>query len=147
MTDSFFIDPARPQFDAFKALPRDTPINMLNLLRFRDLADYPESHENAGKGMTGAEAYAAYGRDSGAVFTRVGGKVIWRGSMEAVLTGPMEGEHWDGAFIAYYPNAGCFLEMVTDPVYQQAVKHRQAAILTSRLVRFGEAETNEGAFG
>ena len=39
-------------------------------------------------------------------------------------------ESWDHVFIARYPNAGAFLAMVTDPVYQQAVKHRQAAVLT-----------------
>src|SRR3546814_18544185 len=32
------IDPERAQFDAFKALPRDTVIHMLNLVRFRDTA-------------------------------------------------------------------------------------------------------------
>ena len=31
------IDPERAAFDAFKALPRDAPIEMLNLLRFRGL--------------------------------------------------------------------------------------------------------------
>ena len=35
------IDPTRAQFDAFKALPRDTPIQMLNLIRFKAVADYP----------------------------------------------------------------------------------------------------------
>ena len=33
------IDPTRPQFDAFKALPRDEPIHILNLERVRALAD------------------------------------------------------------------------------------------------------------
>ncbi|MEM7765831.1 MAG: DUF1330 domain-containing protein, partial [Pseudomonadota bacterium] len=28
--------------------------------------------------------------------------------------------------------------MVTDPVYREAVKHRQAAVRTSRLIRMGE---------
>jgi hypothetical protein len=45
------IDPTRPQFDAFKALPRDQPIHMLNLVRVRPLAVYPEGHPNHGKGM------------------------------------------------------------------------------------------------
>ncbi len=31
-----FIDPSRPNFEAFKALPRDEPIHMLNLLRYRE---------------------------------------------------------------------------------------------------------------
>ena len=49
MTNS--IDPTRPQFDAFKALPRDTPIHMLNLIRLKKVADYPEGHPDHGKNM------------------------------------------------------------------------------------------------
>lgn len=128
------VDPERAQFDAFKALPRDTKIHMLNLVRFKDEATYPDDHPLAGKGLSGAEAYANYGMDSGPVFQRVGGSIVWRGSMEAMLIGP-EGEKWDAMFVAEYPNSGAFMEMVTDPVYRQAVVHRQAAVETSRLIR------------
>ena len=142
------IDPERSQFDAFKALPRDQPIHMLNLVRVRELAAYPDGHPNAGKGMSGREAYRAYGRDSGPVFQRVGGRQIWAGRPEVVVTGPLD-ELWDIAFIAAYPGAGAFLEMITDPVYREAVKHRQAGVEDSRLIRmaplspgglFGEAD-------
>ena len=128
------VDPERAQFDAFKALPRDTKIHMLNLVRFKDEATYPDDHPLAGRGLSGAEAYANYGMDSGPVFQRVGGSIVWRGSMEAMLIGP-EGEKWDAMFVAEYPNSGAFMEMVTDPVYRQAVVHRQAAVETSRLIR------------
>lgn len=134
MTENF-VDPTRAAFDLFKALPRDTPINMLNLVRFRDLAAYPEGHEHAGKGWTGARAYAEYGTTSGPIFARVGGHIVWRGRFETVVTGPA-GEHWDAAFIAAYPHAGAFLEMVTDADYKLAVVNRQAAVATSRLIRF-----------
>lgn len=83
------IDPERAQFDAFKALPRDTPIHMLNLVRFKDRATYPDDHPLAGKALTGAEAYANYGKDSSAVFSRVGGSVVWSGMMEAMVIGPL----------------------------------------------------------
>ena len=130
-----YVDPTREAFDVFKSLPRDTPINMLNLVRFRDLAAYPDGHEHAGKGWTGARAYEEYGTTSGPIFERLGGQIIWRGKLEAVLTGPAD-EHWDAAFIAAYPNAGAFLAMVTDPDYKLAVVNRQAAVATSRLIRF-----------
>lgn len=135
---SNYVDPGRGQFEAFKALPRDAPIMMLNLLRFRDKAAYPD-----GRDMTGAEAYGAYGRESAPVFRRVGGEIVWRGWPEVVLIGP-EGERWDLIFIARYPNAGAFLEMVTDPQYREAVKHRQAAVLDSRLIRSTEAAMGQG---
>ena len=135
------IDPTRRQFDAFKALPRDRPVMMLNLVRLRDRAAYPDGRE-----ATGAEAYAAYGRDSAPVFARVGGEIVWRGGHENTLIGP-EDERWDHVFVARYPTAGAFLEMVTDPVYREAVKHRQAAVLDSRLIRTGETAGGAGFAG
>ena len=137
------IDPTRPQFDAFKALPRDTPIQMLNLVRVRALADYPADHPNHGKGMSGLDAYRAYGRESAEVFARVGGRQIWAGRPETVVTGPSD-ERWDLAFIAEYPNAGAFLAMVTDPGYREVVKHRTAGVEDSRLIRLAPLTPGEG---
>ena len=132
-----YVDPERAQFDAFKALPRDTPIRMLNLVRFREMATYPTDHALADAGLSGAAAYGHYGRESGPIFHRVGGSVVWRGRMDAMVIGPAD-EHWHTIFIAAYPNSGAFMEMVTDPVYRDAVVHRQAATLTSRLIRCRE---------
>ncbi len=137
------IDPTRDQFNAFKALPRDTPIQMLNLVRVRALADYPEDHPDHGKGLTGLEAYRAYGRESAEVFARVGGKQVWAGRPETVVTGPTD-ERWDLAFIAEYPNAGAFLAMVTDPGYREVVKHRTAGVEDSRLIRLAPLTPGEG---
>ncbi|MFO1238990.1 MAG: DUF1330 domain-containing protein [Sphingomonadaceae bacterium] len=146
MSEDLSVDPSRENFDAFKALPRDTPIHMLNLLRFRDKAAYPSGHALADKGLTGRQAYAEYGRTSGPVFTRVGGSIVWRGRMETMVIGPTD-KHWDMAFIAHYPNAGAFLEMVTDPDYRNAVVNRQAAVLTSRLIRFSPQDGDSDSFG
>jgi len=133
-----YVDPEREQFEAFKKLPRDRPVMMLNFLRFRDRAAYED-----GRDVSGAEAYAAYGRESAPVFRRVGGEIIWRGIPEVTLIGPGD-RHWDLVFIARYPSAGAFLEMVTDPQYREAVKHRTAAVLDSRLIRTAEAPRGEG---
>ena len=146
MSAEAHVDPTREAFNAFKALPRDVPIQMLNLIRYRDLAAYPEGHENAGKGWSGERAYQEYGKTSCPIFQRVGGSVLWRGAFQTVLTGPAD-EHWDAAFIAQYPNAGAFLEMVTDPDYRLAVVNRQAAVQTSRLVRFAPMEGDTSSFG
>ncbi len=139
------VDPPEAQFAAFKDLPRDTPINMLNLVRFRAEAAYPEGHDLHGKGLTGAEAYTTYGQASGPIFARVGGKIIWRGDFQGVVIGPAD-ERWDAVFIARYPDASCFMEMVTDPEYRKAVVHRQAAVQTSRLIRCGEPGSSDASF-
>ena len=123
-----YIDPSPANFQAFKELPRDTPINMLNLLLYRDLAEYPEGHEHAGKGWSGQRAYEEYGKTSGPIFQRVGGSILWRGRFETMVTGP-EGERWHDGFVAQYPNAGAFFEMIKDPAYQLAVVNRTAALV------------------
>ena len=137
------IDPERAQFDAFKALPRDTVIHMLNLVRFKPAAHYPADHPLAAEPLTGAEAYGHYGTDSGPIFQRVGGRIVWRGTMESMVIGPAD-EHWDAMFIAEYPTSSAFMEMVTDPVYRQAVVHRQAAVETSRLIRCNPNASRSG---
>ena len=53
---------------------------MLNLVRFRDQAAYPD-----GRAATGAQAYAAYGRESFPVFSRLGGRIVWRGVLLNIL--------------------------------------------------------------
>lgn len=137
-----YIDPDRAQFEAFKTLDRDAPLNMLNLVAFADKANYPGDHDLARDGLTGAEAYAHYGRETGPILARVGGSILWRGGYETTLIGPAD-EAWDAVFIAYYPSAHAFLEMVTDPDYQRAVVHRQAGVKTSRLIRCAPQDTGD----
>ena len=142
MTDTY-IDPSRANFEAFKALPRDEPIHMLNLLQYRDQADYPAGHDHAGKGWTGRRAYEEYGKTSGPIFRRAGGTIVWRGTYQTVVTGP-NAMQWHDGFIASYPSAAAFFEMIKDADYQAAVVNRTAALSDSRLVRFSPSEGGEG---
>jgi uncharacterized protein (DUF1330 family) len=136
------IDPSKETFAAFRDHDRAGPIHMLNLVRLNARASYPD-----GRQASGADAYAAYGRDSGPVFAALGGRIVWQGAFELMLIGPAD-ERWDLCFIAEYPTVAAFVAMLRNPVYRQAVKHRQAAVADSRLIRlaplaagrtFGEA--------
>jgi uncharacterized protein (DUF1330 family) len=127
------IDPTKESFGRFKDLPTNRPIHMLNLVRLRADAAYPD-----GRAASGLEAYRAYARESGPVFARLGGKQVWIGRPELTLIGP-QSEHWDIAFIAQYPSGQAFIEMIRDSVYREAVKHRQAAVADSRLIRLTPA--------
>ncbi|KNH01222.1 hypothetical protein J121_2239 [Qipengyuania citrea LAMA 915] len=140
---SSYIDPSPANFQAFKDLPRDEPIHMLNLLEYREQAEYPEGHEHVGKGWSGRRAYEEYGKTSGPIFRRVGGTMVWRGAFQTMVTGP-DAKRWHNGFIAHYPNAGAFFEMIKDPEYQQAVANRTAALVDSRLMRFAPSEAGEG---
>ena len=132
------IDPTKEAFAEFRAHEREGPIHMLNLVRLRAQAHYPD-----GRSATGAEAYAAYGRESLPVFVRLGGRIVWRGRFEQMLIGPSD-ERWDHCFIAEYPSVSAFVEMIRDPAYREAVKHRQAAVEDSRLIRLASLAPGKG---
>jgi uncharacterized protein (DUF1330 family) len=127
------VDPTQLSFARFKELPRDESIHMLNLVRLRAEAAYPD-----GRKASGREAYEAYARESGPIFARLGGRQVWIGRPELTLIGP-DAERWDLAFIAQYPSGQAFIDMLRDPTYREAVKHRQAAVADSRLIRMRPA--------
>jgi len=130
-----YVDPSRENWQAFKDLPRDRPIHMLNLIKFRDLAEYPEGHPNHGKGLTGREAYAIYYEGFQRVVAQDGAAMVWEAPIECVVTGPA-GE-WDEAFVMGYPNSAVFMAMVKNEEYiRDVVPHRTAAVADSRLIRF-----------
>ena len=138
-----YIDPDRQAWDTFRSLPRDEPIQMLNLVRLKPRADYPADHPDHGKDLTGLDAYRAYGRTTAPIFKRVGGRQIWAGKPQVMLTGPQD-EAWDLAFIAEYPGSAGFIEMVRDPDYREFVKHRTAGVADSRLLRLSPITPGEG---
>ena len=118
------IDPTRDVFAQFRANDRPGPIHMLNLVRLREWAAYPD-----GRHTSGAEAYACYGRESGPVFERLGGRIVWQGRFELMLIGPAE-ERWDHCFIAEYPSVAAFAEMIRGMVATGAPNPQQGQWVT-----------------
>jgi hypothetical protein len=137
------VNPSREQAAAFKLAGLTTPVNMLNLLRFRTHAIYAPQDPEHGQALSGAAAYARYSTEAGPFFRGVGGVQHWIGRPEAVLIGPSD-EVWDLAFIAAYPSGQAFLDMVRHPDYQRATRHRTAGVLDSRLIRCAPAKAGAG---
>jgi len=130
-----YIDPDREAWEVFKGLPRDQPIHMLNLIRLKAKADYPAGHPDHGKDISGAEAYAAYGRAITPLLEGQGSRQVWAGKPQVVVTGP-KSEAWELAFIVEYPNSQALIDMVRNPHYREhVVPHRTAAVADSRLLR------------
>lgn len=136
-----YINPDHDTYMRFSDLARNRPIHMLNLIRLRDRALYDDGRE-----ATGAEAYAIYGRESAPIFQGVGGRIVWRATPRLTLIGP-EDESWHIAFVAEYPTAQAFLNMIRDPDYQMAVMHRTAAVADSRLIRTDPLARTDTIFG
>jgi uncharacterized protein (DUF1330 family) len=126
------IDPSPEQLQRFFTDAVDeAPIVMINLLRYRDRAEYPSGSD--AEPCSGREAYQRYGAKVTPMLAEVGGKILWLGNAKRTLIGP-EDETWDDAILVAYPSRKAFLSMVTRPDYQQAVMHRSAALADSRLI-------------
>ncbi|MDH1558430.1 DUF1330 domain-containing protein [Pseudomonas chengduensis] len=126
------INPAREDLLAFaERMPSDTPILMLNLLRFNSQAAYGADSPHAP--CSGREAYARYSRTALSKVREVGGEVQVMADVHLALIAPKQ-EQWDLLLLVRYPSSAAFLSMLADPEYQAATVHRSAALADSRLI-------------
>lgn len=110
------------------------PVVMLNLLRFRDKADYSHAPELEPQGgMSGAEAYAHYMQEIAPLLQASGGELIFAGEASHFLIGP-EAEKWDKVLLVKQASRQAFMGFASDPAAQRATAHRTAAIADSRLL-------------
>lgn len=129
-----YIEPTQEQGAAFFGNPPQGPVVMLNLLRFRDTADYSAHPELAPDSpISGAEAYKRYARHAMPLLERAGSEVLFSGSAGAHLIGPTE-ERWDMVLLVRHPSAQEFLAFASDEEYLAGLGHRTAALEDSRLL-------------
>jgi uncharacterized protein (DUF1330 family) len=109
-------------------------IVMLNLLRFRSVADYSDSPGLAPLSpITGEAAYRLYMEATYTYLERSGGKVLFYGRGGQFLIGPSE-EHWDAAMLVEQTSAAAFLAFASNHEYLSVLGHRTAALMDSRLL-------------
>lgn len=134
----YSVEPGPERFKAFQS-GRDTagPVVMLNLLRFREQAEYPD--DSAEEPCSGREAYRRYGALAFPLIEAVQARVIYRGAVQCSVIAP-EGEEWDEIILVEYPSRAAMLDMLASEEYQAIVYHRTAALLDSRLIATGAAD-------
>jgi uncharacterized protein (DUF1330 family) len=126
------IDPTPESFRALSQdVPADVPVVMLNLLRFREAAAYPDG--SAHEPCSGRAAYGRYSAHALPAVAAAGGQVLFAGQALAHPIGLPE-ERWDEVVLVAYPSIGAFFKMVMEPAYQAQSVHRTAALLDARLV-------------
>lgn len=113
-------------------------ITMLNLLRFREIADYT-GYENLAydDSVTGKFAYHCYMQAVAPLLKKAGGEVLFYGKGSPFLIGPEE-EKWDAILLVRHKSAAAFLAFAQDEDYQKIKGHRQAALEDSRLLPIEE---------
>ena len=100
------------------------PIVMVNLLKFRDKAEYEDGRETD---LTGREAYLLYGAAVAQLITEYGGRLVFAGDVTNLTIGEVE-ELWDEVALAEYPNRGALVAMSTSEAYAKIAEHRTAGL-------------------
>ena len=119
---------------ALMAAARPGPVVMLNLLRFRPVADYSADPDLAPPApISGAEAYALYADAILPLLTASGGSVLFQGGASGWFIGPAS-ERWDHALLVRQASLAAFLAFAGDPRAQAILGHRTAALDDSRLL-------------
>lgn len=127
-----YVEPNSERFRVFLEKGEDnSPVVMINLLRYREHASYPEGFD--AEPCSGREAYQRYAAVAAQRVASVGGRMLWVGRVHFAVIAP-ESEQWDDAALVEYPSRKAFLEMVSQPEYQAAASHRTAALEDSRLI-------------
>lgn len=115
---------------------------MLNLLRFRDVADYTASPELApDEPISGREAYQRYIDFTLPFLEATGGSLMLLGEGGQFLIGPPE-ERWDCVMLVRQSSLADFMAFASDAEYLKGIGHRTAALEDSRLLPMVEMDGN-----
>ena len=123
--------PAMEQITSFFGGPENGPFVMLNLLKFKETAEYPDGSD---ANLSGADAYARYGKAIQACLAAVDGKQIYAGPVTGLLIGEVE-ELWDMVALVEYPSLAAMQKMVSSPEYQAIEVHRKAGLAGQLNIR------------
>jgi uncharacterized protein (DUF1330 family) len=119
------------QIASFFGGPDDGKFVMVNLLKFKERAEYEDGSD---ADLSGAEAYARYGKAVQDCLAAVGGRAVYAGPVTGLLLGEVE-ELWDMVALAEYPSLAAMQQMVGSPEYQAIEKHRKAGLAGQLNIR------------
>lgn len=125
--------PTGEQFRNFRDHPRKGPVQMINLLKFRDRATYKEGEVEV-PDVSGREAYRRYGVAMAAMVADVGGRVVLTGQPEGMFIGN-DADLWDEVLVVEYPSRDAFLQMLSMPEYRAVHMHRDAGLDHQQLIQ------------
>lgn len=96
--------------DGMSGLDPQTPVVMLNLMKFRE-----RSTDGNGSGW---DAYLRYSALTVPMIRARGGTLLWTGNAKAVALGPQQGDDWDYVALVRYPTLGAFTQMMISRDYE-----------------------------
>ena len=124
MAKQSYVEINEAQFKIFVELPMDTPVVMINFMKFKD--NVQET------GLSGAESYTQYMQAATPFFAKANAEVIYMGAPQTMLIGPEDQNLWDKVLLVKYKTIADFLSMVQAEGYPAHL--RKQALEDSRLI-------------
>lgn len=119
-----YLNAEKEQFVEFIKMPIDTPLQMLNLLKFKDKVEET--------GISGKEQYKNYMIAANPFFQKSNAKILFFGDAKYTVVGPKGELEWDKVLIVQYDKKEDFVNMVTNKDYPSDM--RTIALEDSRLI-------------
>ena len=116
--------PNEAQMAGFADGAGDGPIYMLNLLKYRERAEYSDGRDTD---LSGREAYALYTQGVSELLKEFGGSLTFKAPVERLTIGEVE-DLWDDVAIAMYPSRKAMLLMMQSDRMQEIGQHRAAGL-------------------
>jgi len=119
------IKSSEEQMAQLMAYPKDTPLTMINILKFK---------KNTGNGNeTGRAAYTRYFKNVQPLVALSKAKLIWKGAVASTVVGDSKGQP-DLIYLVEYPSVNHFLKLISNPDYQIIAKDRTIALEYGGLI-------------
>jgi uncharacterized protein (DUF1330 family) len=134
--------PRPEQLEALVARKPDGSLYMLNLLKFKEKAEYEDGRQTD---LTGEQAYGLYAAGVTKIIDEMGGGLVWGGKANVLLIGDGELE-WDAVGIMRYPCFEDFARMTQSEDYQKIHVHRDAGLAHQLLINCLDGEQAASAF-
>lgn len=116
--------PNKAQIAGFMAPDDGAAVFMVNLLKYREKAEYADGRATD---LTGKEAYALYSNGVKECLAKVGGSIRFAAQVRRLTLGVVE-DLWDDVAIAMYPNRSAMLQMMQLPEMSDIAVHRVAGL-------------------
>jgi uncharacterized protein (DUF1330 family) len=123
--------PTRSRVEALLSDASNRPVVMLNLLKFRATAAYPDGRPSD---LSGSQAYDLYAAPMQKVNEQRGGRVLFGAEIASIVVGEVD-DLWDSCILVEYPSAAAFAEIVTSPEVTEIGIHRAAGLEGQLLIR------------
>lgn len=118
------------QMSEFLKRDRSKRVQMLNLLKFRDTALYPQGYK--GKQLTGNRAYSIYGKIANRCLKILGCFLELAGSIDSIVVGN-EDSDWNFVGFVHYRSMNSLVKYTSSKVFQDIQIHREAGMEKTKV--------------